>query len=46
MALIITEEQKLLKDSATEFLAMNAPIEQFRTLRDDNYTPFNQDLWR
>ena len=36
MALILSEEQKLLKDSATEFLAMNAPIEQFRELRDDN----------
>ena len=36
----------MLKDSAQEFLAMNAPVEQFRTLRDDNYTPFDQDLWR
>jgi len=46
MALTLNEEQKMLKDSAQEFLAMNAPVEQFRTLRDDNYTPFDQDLWR
>ncbi len=45
MALIITEEQKLLKDSATEFLAMNAPVEQFRELRDDNYRAFDEGLW-
>ena len=45
MALTLNEEQKMLKDSA-QFLAMNAPVEQFRTLRDDNYTPFDQDLWR
>ena len=45
MALIITEEQKLLRDSATEFLAMNAPIEQFRELRDDNYRAFDEGLW-
>ena len=46
MALTLNEEQKMLKDSAQEFLAMNAPVEQFRTLRDDNYTPFDQDLWQ
>ena len=44
MALILNEEQKMLKDSAQEFLAMNAPAEQFRTLRDDNYILFDQDL--
>ena len=33
MALILNEEQKMLKDSANEFLAANAPVEQFRTLR-------------
>ena len=45
MALILSEEQKLLKDSATEFLAMNAPVEQFRDLRDNNYKPFDESLW-
>lgn len=46
MALILNDEQKMLKDSANEFLALNAPVEQFRTLRDDNYTPFDHDLWK
>jgi len=45
MALILTEEQQLLKDSATEFLAMNAPVEQFRDLRDNNYKAFDESLW-
>tara|TARA_B100000768_G_scaffold179950_2_gene198766 strand:- start:291 stop:1412 length:1122 start_codon:yes stop_codon:yes gene_type:complete len=45
MALIITEEQKLLKDSATEFLAINSPIEKFRELRDNNYITFDEVLW-
>lgn len=45
MALILSEEQKLLKDSATEFVAMNAPVEQFRDLRDNNYKAFDQSLW-
>jgi acyl-CoA dehydrogenase len=45
MALILNEEQKMLKDSANEFLAANAPVEQFRTLRDNNYEAFDTDLW-
>ena len=45
MALILNEEQKMLKDSANEFLATNAPVEQFRTLRDNNYEAFDPDLW-
>ena len=45
MALILNEEQKMLKDSANEFLAVNAPVEQFRTLRDNNYEAFDTDLW-
>ena len=46
MALILNEEQKMLKDSANEFLAINAPIEQFRTLRDNDYQPYDSDLWQ
>ena len=46
MALILNEEQKMLKDSANEFLAMNAPVEQFRTLRDNNYQAFDEELWQ
>ena len=45
MALILNEEQKMLKDSANEFLAANAPVEQFRTLRDNHYEAFDADLW-
>jgi acyl-CoA dehydrogenase len=25
---------------------MNAPVEQFRDLRDSNYKPFNENLWK
>ena len=46
MALILNDEQKMLKDSAKEFLAINAPVEQFRTLRDNNYQAFDPDLWK
>ena len=46
MALLLNEEQKMLKDSAAEFLALNAPVEQFRALRDNNYTPYDHDLWK
>ena len=45
MALIITEEQKMLKDSASEFLIAKAPVSQMRKLRDTQYTPFDQSLW-
>ena len=45
MALIITEEQKMLKDSATELLSAKAPISQMRELRDSEYSPFNKKLW-
>ncbi len=45
MALILNEEQKMLKDSAKEFLAANAPVEHFRTLRDNNYEAFDAELW-
>ena len=46
MALILNEEQKMLKDSANEFLAINAPVEQFRSLRDNGYQPYDPDLWQ
>ena len=34
MGLVITEEQKMLKDSAAELLKTKAPISQMRILRD------------
>ena len=47
MALVLNEEQRLLQDSAREFLASNAPVEALRKLRDDKdelgYAP---DLWQ
>ena len=45
MALIITEEQKMLRDSASELLIAKAPVSQMRKLRDTQYTPFDQSLW-
>ena len=45
MALIITEEQKMLKDSASELLIAKAPVSQMRELRDNHYTPFDPSLW-
>ena len=34
MALVLNEEQRMLKDAAREFLAANAPVAQLRELRD------------
>lgn len=45
MALIITEEQKMLKDSASELFAAKAPVSQMRHLRDEGYLPFDPELW-
>lgn len=47
MPLVLNEEQRLLKDTAREFLDGNAPVEALRKLRDERdplgYAP---DLWR
>ncbi|MCB1690815.1 MAG: acyl-CoA/acyl-ACP dehydrogenase [Halioglobus sp.] len=47
MALVLTEEQRLLQDTAKNFLESNAPVGALRKLRDDHdplgYSP---DLWR
>lgn len=47
MALVLNEEQRLLQDTARDFLATHAPVDALRKLRDDNdpigYSP---DLWR
>ena len=45
MALLITEEQKMLKDAAAEFLAAKAPVSAMRALRDEGYKTFNPNLW-
>ena len=46
MALILTEEQQLLKDSARGFLSEKAPVGQLRKLRDTrDETGFSRELW-
>ena len=47
MALVLNEEQRMLRDSAREFLASAAPVEALRTLRDDrDPIGYSVDLWR
>ena len=46
MALILTEEQKMLKDSAKEFLQLNSSLENFRYLRDNGYKSYDPDIWK
>jgi len=46
MSLVLNEEQRLLKHTAKEFLAENAPVEAFRKLRDDkDATGYSKELW-
>ena len=46
MALVLNEDQTLLKDSAAGFLAEKAPISQLRALRDsDDETGYDKGLW-
>ncbi len=47
MALVLNEEQRMLKDSASEFLKEHAPVEALRKLRDEkDDIGFSQDLWQ
>ncbi len=47
MALVLNEEQRILKDSAKEFLTANAPVEALRALRDNkDETGYSADLWQ
>ena len=47
MALVLNEEQVLLRDSAAGFLAEKATVAHQRALRDgDNDRGFNDDVWR
>ena len=46
MPLILTEEQTMLRDSALQFVAENAPITQLRALRDQRDADgFSRKLW-
>ena len=47
MALVLNEEQEMLRDSARGFLDEKAPVSALRKLRDDNDTTgFSRDLWK
>ena len=47
MALVLSEEQLMLKDSATGFLSDKAPVAALRKLRDEkNATGYCEKLWR
>lgn len=46
MALVLSEEQQLLKESVEGFLAEKAPVSTLRALRDSrDETGFSKDLW-
>lgn len=47
MALVLTEEQQLIKDTAHEFLAKHAPISQLRELRDTkDARGYSETMWK
>jgi alkylation response protein AidB-like acyl-CoA dehydrogenase len=47
MALILNEEQSMLRDSARGLIGAKAPIAHLRKLRDDkDATGFSRELWR
>jgi alkylation response protein AidB-like acyl-CoA dehydrogenase len=47
MALVLNEEQQMLKESARGFLQENSPVTALRTLRDSrDPTGYSRDLWR
>ena len=47
MALVLNEEQRLLQDTARDFLSSNAPVEALRTLRDESdATGYSAPLWQ
>ena len=47
MALVLNEEQEMLRESARGFLDEKAPVSALRKLRDDNDTTgFSRDLWK
>ncbi len=47
MALILTEEQTMVRDNARAFLADKAPVAHLRKLRDTRHADgFSRELWR
>ena len=46
MALVLNEEQQMLRDAAKDFLANRAPVSHLRSVRDEGVTDgFSRDLW-
>src|SRR6202012_512653 len=47
MALVLTEEQSMLRDSARGLISDKAPVSHLRQLRDSkDATGFSRDLWK
>jgi alkylation response protein AidB-like acyl-CoA dehydrogenase len=47
MALVLNEEQHMLRDAARDFLAQRAPISHLRQIRDSgNEIGFSRELWQ
>lgn len=47
MALVLNDEQTMLRDNARGFLAKNAPIAHLRALRDNrDVDGFSRALWK
>ena len=47
MAMILTEEQQLLRDSARDFIDAKSPVNALRALRDsDDPKGYSPDLWK
>jgi len=47
MALVLTEEQEMLRDAAKGYLTDHAPIAQLRRLRDEaDASGFDRDTWK
>ena len=47
MALVLDEDQRLLKESAAGFITEKAPVSQLRALRDNqDEIGFDEGLWK
>ena len=47
MALILTDDQLILRDMAKSFFAEKSPVERMRALRDaDDEAGFSRELWK
>ena len=47
MALVLNEEQRLLRDTSREFLGKHAPVSSLRALRDNrDSTGYSTELWQ